>query len=59
MHIPITNMELEIIISPQVFESIEVVALVLSDLVVRVVVKAIRVHVEAEWTVINKQNWEL
>ena len=59
MHIPITNMELEITISPQVFESIEVVALVLSDLVVRVVVKAIRVHGEAEWTVINKQNWEL
>ena len=48
MHILITSMELEIIISPQVFESIEVVALVLSDLVVRVVVKAIRVHVEAE-----------
>ena len=48
MPILIINMELEIIISPLVFESIEVVALVLSDLVVRVVVKAIRVHVEAE-----------
>ena len=48
MPILIINMVLEIIISPQVFESIEVVALVLSDLVVRVVVKAIRVHGEAE-----------
>ena len=42
MHIPITNMELEITISPQVFESIEVVALVLSDLVARAGEKVIR-----------------
>ena len=48
MHIQITSTELEITTSHRVFESIEVVALVLSDLVVRVVVKAIRVHVEAE-----------
>ena len=48
MPILIINMELEIIISPLVFESIEVVALVLSDLVARVVVKAIRAHGEVE-----------
>ena len=48
MHIRITSMELEIITSPQVFESIEVVALVLSDLVARVVAKAIQAHGEVE-----------
>ena len=41
MHIPITNMELEIIISPQVFESIEVVVLVLSGLVAPLAERAI------------------
>ena len=44
MPILITNMELEIIISPQVFVFIEVVALVLSDLVARAVEKVIRAH---------------
>ena len=48
MPILIINMELEIIISPLVFESIEVVALVLSDLVARVVAKAIQAHGEVE-----------
>ena len=56
MHIRITSMELEIIISPQVFESIEVVALVLSDLVARAVEKVIRAHGGVEQTVIDKQN---
>jgi hypothetical protein len=37
-------MELEITTSPQVFESIEAVALVLSDLLVQVVVKLILAH---------------
>ena len=56
MPILIINMELEIIISPQVFESIEVVALVLSDLVARVVEKVILAHGGVEQTVIDKQN---